>query len=475
MTFLRNGNKQNTASEACDELSRYENQWLSRKIVMALRYKSKLATIFSEASFAISHSPEPSRDNYALFAIFCIINYLVPLFVFFPSDGNPYSWTFSLRICGQLLCVGLLLFSLIPREMKILRALYWHATLLFCLPVLSTVMYFSQPESSFWYGSFFLSILLLATLENSRVFLISLLFGVAFGGLTYGLMENFSPLPFEKVFSFAYVVIFSSAVGLVFARKRESEIREKIESLRKLSATIAHEMRTPLATISITSKTYERYIGKIVKFYKEHRHHVSGEAPTIEPHILDYLETSPKDLYNNSRRNLLLIDMMLKKYRGVDGVKQLRKCSINECLNAALAEYSFAPNQSHVVSIDKVEEFTFLADETLFIHVVFNLISNSLRHLPSPYPGAIKLWTTSTAHANNLHFYDHGAGIPSHLLRDIFSLRTNYKEIFGSGIGLNFCYQAMRRFGGSIQCKSDGQTHTEFILTFPKLRAKVKT
>lgn len=442
---------------------------------MGLRYKSRLTKILGEISFVVKRSSEPSRDNYALFAIFCIINYQIPLFVFSPNQAHPYCWTFPLRILGQLLCVGLLLFSMIPRNLKVVRLLYWQTTLWFCLPILSTIMCLTQPSSYYWFGSFFLSILLLATLQNSRVFLISLLTGTSIGVVSYCVMESFSPLPFDKIFSFAYVVVFSGAVGLIFARRRESEIQEKIESLRKLSATMAHEMRTPLATISITSKIYEQYIGKVVKFYRMNRNGAMNDGLSIEPHILNYLETSPKDLYNNSRRNLLLIDMMLKKYRGVDGVKHLKKCSIKESINAAMAEYSFAPNESQVISIDEVKDFVFLADETLFIHIIFNLINNSLRHVPSPSPGAIKLWTTSSAHTNNLHFYDNGPGIPPHMQSDIFSLKTNSKDVFGSGIGLNFCYQAMRRFDGDIQCKSDGSSYTEFILFFPYVLEKETT
>lgn len=435
---------------------------------MRIRFKSKVAKIFREVAFAIRHSPEPSRNCYALFAIFCITNYLIPLLVFSPSETNPYNWAFNFRIVGQLLCVGLLLFSSIPRELKIVRAVYWYVTILFCLPMLSTISCLLHPNSFFWFGSFCLSILLLAILQTSFVFFFTLLLGFLLGLLIFSIVDSFAPQSLPQVLSLIYVVLFSCGIGIVFARRRELETRDKIESLRKLTRTIAHEMRTPLSTISITSQTYERYIGRLVQFYRKNLNALPpGETP-IEPYILDYLETSPKILYNNSRRNLLLIEMMIKKYRGVDEIEHLQRCSIKECINLAISEYSFAPNQSEVIAIEEFDDFVILADETLFMHIIFNLISNSLRHLANPTKGAIKVWSSSSATSNKLHFQDCGCGIAPHILDNVFLTKSGDGGIFGTGIGLSFCLQAMRRFGGSIECKSDSQTYTEVILIFPR-------
>jgi two-component system CAI-1 autoinducer sensor kinase/phosphatase CqsS len=74
------------------------------------------------------------------------------------------------------------------------------------------------------------------------------------------------------------------------------------------------------------------------------------------------------------------------------------------------------------------------------------------------------------ATSNTLIFRDTGSGIPAGVLPHVFERFYSGggdDAVLGSGIGLAFCKDVMLDFGGTITCRSEHGSWTEFELSFP--------
>jgi two-component system, OmpR family, sensor histidine kinase BaeS len=109
--------------------------------------------------------------------------------------------------------------------------------------------------------------------------------------------------------------------------------------------------------------------------------------------------------------------------------------------------------------------------------VLANLLTNALRHTP---PGGHVEVTATTLPGRHLQVTvtDTGEGIPRELLERIFErfyrvdpARTHSPDTGGSGIGLTITRAIVRAHGGSIHAESGGSGRgTRFVITLPAAR-----
>lgn len=429
-------------------------------------YTNLLRNLFENLFRSAKDLAVVSKPEHFIFCIFCIINYLISLFLWFPTDFDNYTITLSLRIVSGILCLFLVFQEIWRGWITRYYALFWCFTLCYCLPFLSTFMFLMNEDSKFWMIGMSLSLFLLATLVNWQIYMATLFVGV-FSALVLALsLKGFNDFYIHTFGNLAYILAFSVGVGVLFARKRQETEKAKVENLKNLSATIAHEMRTPLTTLSIASATFQTHMGELVSSYKKTKHLIEGKKH-IDSRILEYLENAPGGLYRLSRRNLMLIDMLLKKVAGVNQEVTLAKCSMQTCLDRAIEEYVLDTDLRKHLFIDTFDDFIFLGDETLIIHVIFNLLSNSISQIQHHQKGFIRIHKSENQHFNIIHFWDNAGGIPDRVLPHIFMPFYSFGKSGGTGLGLAFCKEAMFKLGGDIRCHSKEEA-TEFSLYFPK-------
>ena len=115
------------------------------------------------------------------------------------------------------------------------------------------------------------------------------------------------------------------------------------------------------------------------------------------------------------------------------------------------------------------DDFKFMGDELLMIHIIFNLLKNALYYIADASKGKISIILERGEEVNKLYFKDTGTGISQEILPHIFDHFFSKTEN-GTGIGLSFCKMAMERINGEISCFSKEGEFTEFLLTFPILK-----
>ena len=101
--------------------------------------------------------------------------------------------------------------------------------------------------------------------------------------------------------------------------------------------------------------------------------------------------------------------------------------------------------------------------------VVVNLLKNALRAIQRASKGDIKILVESGKQGSLISVRDTGSGIPQSQLPHIFTRFHSYPAHEGTGIGLAFCRETLASWGANIECRSEENLFTEFVMTFRAL------
>lgn len=213
---------------------------------------------------------------------------------------------------------------------------------------------------------------------------------------------------------------------------------DKIEQVKSLAGSIAHETRNPLAGIKGCCELMKDNLNQLIEY-------------------VDLIADS-------STQGLAIIDMILANIRNGEVDKSnFTNLSISDVVKKALKQFSYQNQQDRdLVSYNLNEDFIFRGDENMMIFVIYNLLKNALH-----YKAKIEIRTEAKPDGNYLYFKDFGPGIEKDRLLLIFESFFTSGKKDGTGLGLPFCKRIMRAFDGEIICKSEIDKGTEFEMKFP--------
>jgi PAS domain S-box-containing protein len=227
-------------------------------------------------------------------------------------------------------------------------------------------------------------------------------------------------------------------------QKQLEKMTSRAETLRLISASMAHELRTPLRTIDAGL-------------------HYLQDQLADRKDLLEVIE----DSRDETKAAFNVIDMLLIKadWSKISSTK-FKSCSISECVENAISRYPFDGADRSLVGVKLDEDFSFHGDQELMAHVLFNLLKNAIYYIKVAGKGEVQIWASKAGKYNELHFKDTGSGISSKVLPHIFE-KFYTKTPHGTGVGLAFCKLVMESFGGKIDCSSKEGEFAEFVLYFP--------
>lgn len=262
---------------------------------------------------------------------------------------------------------------------------------------------------------------------------------------------------------------FFQRISVLFSRNKKNIAEQKIETMILLAANIAHELRTPLATIEGGMKGLQRYLPSLITGYQA-AYEKNLDIPLVYPMEIDSIKQAIADISLEVKAANSVIDMLLinVQQHEVDD-QSFKLCSMHACIEEALKRYPFTEEDRAKVEVKMGEDFQFWGSELLTIHIFFNLFKNALYFLMAARKGDITIWTSCNHKCNYLHFRDTGKGIDPAILPHIFD-KFYTKTYHGHGVGLAFCKMVMQSFGGDIRCDSVLDEYAEFVLEFPKVK-----
>jgi two-component system, OmpR family, phosphate regulon sensor histidine kinase PhoR len=218
-------------------------------------------------------------------------------------------------------------------------------------------------------------------------------------------------------------------------------------------SNITHELKTPIATVSVAIEALRSFNGSI--------------APEKTK---EYLDISANEL----QRLSLLVDKVLKlsmfekreidlKYEPLD-----MKALVEEVTSSMRLQ--FEKNGARV-NVTTEGDTTLQGDRLHLVSVIFNLMDNALKY-KSTEP-EINVHIQGNTHKVTLFIDDNGIGIPHEyqdkIFEKFFRVPTgNVHNAKGYGLGLSYVAHVVSRHKGTIKVESAEGDGCRFLITLPK-------
>lgn len=385
--------------------------------------------------------------RYVAFGVFSAVNYLIPMYMWSEWHANDVS-VYVVRIVAIVLSFILAVSDSWDDSLKKYRPLFWHFTVMFCLPFLVTFMLLFEGVTLYWIVNINIAVLLGVILLDFASFIAVYSVGVVLGVLVSYLLGHTSnvELPNYLVYPYFYMMVFVLGILIIFARDLSKKYSIRLKAMRMLAASMAHEIRTPLSTISmilhgldLNDIPEEKRVKQLAKRDKALRE-VNCVFNTIDT-------TLTKLAFNGS------------KYLDHE------ELSAEGCVRKAIDEYPFFQEDRSLVHVKIVKDFHFFANRDLFIHVIFNLIQNALYQIKAERKGQIYITVDKIKKRAFISVKDTASGIKPEDIDDIFKPFFTLKNE-GTGVGLYFCKSTLRSMDANIYCQSVYGKYAEFIIRF---------
>lgn len=389
----------------------------------------------------INTSIKHEGSMHVLFGIFCCLNYIIPYFMWTQGSPNHYNHMLGLRLTCGILCMILLTKPYWNAKLSKYFGLYWYFTLMVCLPFSTTVIASIQGFDTEWLINLALAIFLLSLLVNWLSFIAIMTFG-SIAGTAY--FKFFFPqasvvIPGSNLYLAIYIVFFSSLIGLIFSRKRDDLIAEKINFLQNMSGMLAHEVKTPLAGISGVRDMYRDILNKA----KVHKN--KGEI-TIKLSESDYkmLKQIPGLIGDSLHKGEVFIETFTSAIETEVPDQEKGLVSLKDCVNKALATFEATKKHRGKLHVKLAGDHKFIGSAKYTMHAILNILLNAVKHGGND----VDIWVKMAG--SKLEISNNGAAIPENILPDIFDRTFSTGQ--SSGLGLSFAQMVFSDLGGSIEC-----------------------
>jgi signal transduction histidine kinase len=230
------------------------------------------------------------------------------------------------------------------------------------------------------------------------------------------------------------------------------------------AASIAHEMRTPLASIRSQTRILARSLPELIAGYKP------GNQGALGARQLEHLGEIARCIDAEVSRSNFIVDMLLASAR--DGVLQRENFavhSISVCIDEAMACYPFSGSERSQVRVTISNEYSFHGSDVLLMFVLYNLLKNALQAVKVNGGGGVEVECYSHGQQNWLVVTDTGHGIAPDVLPHVFEpFYTTHRDGGGTGMGLAFCKRVVTAFGGEIGCESEAGRYTRMAISLPR-------
>lgn len=433
-----------------------------------------LKNLATAANVSIERNAQYIESRITIISIIATLAFPLYYLIWHDLFPQPYE-NLWLRLVGSALFFPLIFIKYWPQQANRYRAIYWYIATLYGLPFFFTFMLLMNAASTIWLMSALIAAFFMSLIHNLPNLIIQFSLGTGMAGLTYYLTPHQTRMETEY---WAYIPIYLFAIlgGGLLKFSTEAINQERLRAMLAATSNIAHELRTPLLGIKSGAMGLQNYLPALLAGYQL----AKEKGLPVEPVRLAHLNTMHGVLdriVDEADQSNMVIDMLLMNAR-MDGFTSegFTNCSITQCVMTALLRYPFtSEEEGRLVSWDaNGKDFNFLGSEPLMVHVLFNLLKNSLFYITMTGRGRISIELNTSAQANTLTFRDSSAGIPPEILPHIFTRFYSWSpdnKSQGAGIGLAFCRSVMQAFGGTIRCESEYGEYTEFVLTFPSSSA----
>jgi signal transduction histidine kinase len=259
-----------------------------------------------------------------------------------------------------------------------------------------------------------------------------------------------------------FVSLSANILAALFAERRESEARlahsnmllererdNKLMNLEAVTASIAHEVRQPLAAIMTSGSAALRWLDRTPPDYDEVR-------------------ASLRRIISDGQRASEVIDSMRALFRKGNQVRQ--QIDVNAIVHAVLQSLRGELRDHGVEYRLELNELPFIdGHRGQLQEVVFNLVQNAIEAMDTTR-GRSRILRVRTEPLDQeaivVTVEDSGPGIDPQQLDDMFDAFVTTKS-HGMGLGLAICRMIIEQHGGKLTASSDGKSGASLQFVLP--------
>lgn len=425
---------------------------------------------------AISRCARYSEDHYFALGLAAwviplagVVDYIV---------GNTSFNTFYIRLSAAVLAIPLLFYKSLPPRFRSFFPYYFVGIAAYALPFTYGIMLTTNAvlapvdfEIHFiWILQYFIALFLFIQLIIHGPLATVLWFITSTTALLpIVLVDSPNFLELKRVLLYPISAYLTAIFfGILTSRHTDIIYFEKLRTAAAIGANLAHELRTPLASIRNLAQGTDNLLPTLTDAYKKAKENGievgnlrSSQVETLS-NVLERIRNEVT--YSNTIIDMLLLNTADKSLTDV----QTEKFSVKGCIEEAISRYPFNnQDERNLIEFRLEQDFEINAPRLLIVHVLFNLIKNALLYTQKSGKGRVLISAQQRESNSTITVHDNGPGIPPHVRAHIFErFYTTTTTGQGAGIGLSFCRMVMDAIGGSIECDSVEGEYTTFTLHF---------
>lgn len=251
--------------------------------------------------------------------------------------------------------------------------------------------------------------------------------------------------------------------------------QEKMASLGRLVAGIAHELNNPINFVHGNLPYLKEYVTdlrKLIDSVESTENGNKGELSKLKEEIkYDFLITDLDNILadlNEGADRIRHIVRNLKSFSRLDEA-ELKDASIVDGIESTLKILSQYYGRDKIKVVKKFGEVpTVLCYPGQLNQLWMNLLSNAAQALDSTDEPSVTIETRGGSEQVVVTISDNGPGIPPEIQSKIFDPFYTTKPVGqGTGLGLSICHSIVERHGGQILLDSSPGEGTSFTVKIP--------
>jgi len=234
---------------------------------------------------------------------------------------------------------------------------------------------------------------------------------------------------------------FNAMCASIQGGRQELIRHERLSTISRLSTSIVHDLRNPLAAI---------YGGAEML--------IDGELSTGQ------VQRLAGNIYRSTRRMQQMLQDLVDAGRGRTSSAEV--CRLKDIISAACEVFrETAESQSVTIEAEIPESIELPLERARIERVFLNLIDNALSMMPKG--GRLRITAAAEGSSVLVRVQDTGPGIPPQIRSRLFQPFVTAGKKNGVGLGLAFSHQAVLDHGGKLWADPEAAEGACFLIELP--------
>ncbi|MDO8905561.1 sensor histidine kinase KdpD [Hydrogenophaga sp.] len=398
----------------------------------------------------------PSRYRLIWIGFFTFFGHISIAIVWGQVIPQPYE-NYAMRVAMAMLSIVYVMPEMLRDPMSHSSGRYFGFATWIQLPWFFSWMYCMNAGNAAWLASMTAMILIYYHATDWRLATLGLVTGLPAGYLVAHALQGQTPV-FDNPGVAVVVIGFAWIMGLMLGFSSANLRRTRLLNTLSTMGVMAHELRTPLATVNLLGDVMRNLVQHDVPESKRKRiEELSGRLQSLVRSMNQQIDTqiSNAQLFRLPRNQTLI--------------------RAAEMVHETVQQFPYrSTRERDCVRVHIQQDFCFQGSRPLFGQVLSNLIKNGLHSLASassaPSPGDLRVDVGIHHGKGRIAVSDEGVGIAHDLQQRIFEPFYSTQSGAGSGLGLTFCKNVVESARGTLSVHSEYSRGAVFMIDLPLMQ-----